>query len=441
MSDLNADAVLSILDSPSDLGSSNDSAADVETPTEVESTDTADDIEVESDPVEGQEDADLDDDPAPDSEPAEEPEPAAPKPLQAEGEFDSEIGPPRVTESGGKKEWRWPENRAKTIYAGYEEAKKFRDIAATPEEAGIYRNAYVDLLAMSNHLRSNDPGKVDRVLDYWHKQSGGKSLEDGVVRMVSDAKAFPTLRKAVSEEILRSVAEEFYSEYQNAGNKDSEEAQKFLFGARVLDWRRTGSYRSDEEVSRLPKPDPADERLAEANRKMKEVEDFRASQAKEAWNAWNNSTQEETRKGLFSDVEAALKPIEHLKKDKPRMYKAAVDDLMGEVRKAIEADASFRSLYSLRTEEAARSMSADDRKNLVDMFRNRARRVINGSATTVINGLGVDLQKTSQETHERLAKGQDRKEAGGKAPSRTKVASPTSDLKTVGAKVNKLLGL
>lgn len=429
LGELSADAVLDILDEPG--------APDTPDPTP-SNEDVAGPEGVIEEPAE-----------EPQEQPAEEPapdEPAAPaaKPEKSgeaekpEGDFDEEVGPPRVVEQDGKKEWHWSESRARTIYSGYEEAKKYREIAPTVEEATKHRNAFIDNLAMHSHFRSGDPTKLDHFINYWNRQSP-QNMAALTGRMVEVARASNhPIYGEVSKVALRDVADQFYREYASSPNKEtSEEAQKFLFTAQMLDWFLGGEFRAPENIKAQ---DPVAERLAAVERREREVQQFHTERAQAAWNQFSEGLNSEIRSGVSDEIAQALEPIKHLKKDQPLVYKAAAGELREAVKKAIAADESWRTLYGLRHDEARRSMNDNDRKELAALYRNRARRAISSAKAAVLNSVGSSITKQSEQEHKRLAESGQRKETRGSAPSPARLPNSTQG-KTLDEKVKNILGL
>ncbi len=428
-SELTPDAVLGILDEPGEASPSGDvkpvesAEQPVEQPVEKPAEQPVEERRPEEQPAEERVEK-----------PAE--KPAEPKP---EGEFDDEVGAPRVVEYEGKKEWHWPESRAKTIYAGYEEAKKYREIAPTLQEAGVHRDAYVDQLAMHSHLRSGDPEKIQHFVNYWNRQAP-KSMGVLTTRMVEAARTSnPEVYQSVVAGSLRDVADQFYREYAATPNKEaSEEAAKLLFAAQMLDWYLGSEFKPSDAVKPV---DPVAERLAEVERREAEVEKFHAERAQSAWNNFSAAVNANIRSGVQADIDDALKPIENLKKDQPLVYKAAASELREAVRAAIEADKSWGTLYGLKHEDAKRTMSDKDRKELVTMYRLRARRAISAVRSKVLSSVGSSVVSQSEQEHKRLEEASRRKETKGGAPSPQKVRTDDLQGKTLDEKVKAILEL
>ncbi len=423
--DLTPDAVLSILDDPGESTPSGE-----ETPVE-KSTPAEQPVEkpVEK-PAEQPKETETEE------QPSEKPEPVEPKP---EGEFDEEVGAPRVSEEDGKKEWHWPESRAKTIYAGYEEAKKYREVAPTIQEAQVHRDAYVDQLAMHSHLRSGDPAKLEHFVNYWNRQAP-QSMGILTNRLVEIARTGnPQVYQNVVAGTLQDVADQFYRDYAATPDKEkSEEAQKLLFAARMLDWYLGKEYKSEGAIKPV---DPVAERLAEVERREEDVRKFHAERAQTAWNNFSGAVNANIRSGVQADIDEALKSIENLKKDQPLIYKTAANELREAVRAAIDADKSWSTLYSLRYEDAKRSMSDKDRKELITMYRTRARRAISAVRAKVLSSVGSSVVSQSEQEHKRLAEAAGRKETRGSAPSPQKVSTKDLQGKTLDDKVKTILGL
>ncbi len=358
-----------------------------------------------------------------------------------EGDFDEEVGPPRVVEQDGKKEWHWSESRARTIYSGYEEAKKYREVAPTVEEAGKHRDAFIDQRVMHSHFRSGDPAKLDHFINYWNRQSPqGMAAMTG--RMVEFARATKSpVYSEVAKVTVRDVADEFYREYAAIPSKEtSEDAQKLLFAAQMLEWFLGGEFRPPEAIKA---PDPVAERLAAVERREREVQQFHSERAQAAWTNFSNGLNSEIRTGVSEEINEALKPIEHLKKgekDQQLLYKAAAGELREAVKKAIASDKPWRTLYSLRHEEAQQNMSDKDRKDLTALYKDRARRAISSAKAAVLSSVGASVIKQSEQEHQRLTESGRRKETRGSAPSPARLPSSTEG-KTLSEKVNSILGL
>lgn len=349
--------------------------------------------------------------------------------------FDEEIGPPTVTEQNGEKEWHWKESRARTIYAGYEEARKYREIAATPEEADGHRQRYIDHLAMAADLRSGDPARVDRFLSYWGQQAPTATLAQQLIR--SSRTSNPEVYAAMSTEVLADAAERFYKEYAAMSNRGSEEAQRILYGAQLLEWLVKGEFRQSDNIQA---PDPTAERLADIQRRENALRQTETQRIQATQQSFRQSTDTEIRRVVSEDIDAALKPIEHLKKDQPLVYNAARTELYNSVRSATGSDQAFNTLFRIKYEEALGKLNDEGRKEIVAIFRQRAARAISAAKAKVINSVGQSVVRQSQQTHQRAEESSDRKEAGGGAPSPSRLPSQLA-ARDVAGKINEILGI
>lgn len=356
-----------------------------------------------------------------------------------EGEFDEETGPPRVTEENGKKEWHWEESRAKTIYAGYKEAKQYRDVAPTVQEAQVHRDAYVDNVAMHAHFRSGDPNKIDHFIKYWNRQAP-QSMNVVAERLFQESRQNnPTVYQGMVKTTLQDVADQFFHEYAGIPDKEnSEEARKLLFAGRMLHWY-LGQEWPDEH--NIPAQDPTAERLAEVERREADVKKFHEDRVQSQWGGFTNVVNMGIRAAVQADIDEALKPIADLKKTQPLVWKAATNELRDAIRKAISADKSWNTLYGLKYEESKRTMSDADRKDLVTMYRNRARRAIGSVKAKVLSSVGTSVVSQSEQEHKRLEEASKRKEPKGSAPTPAKVGSKDLQGKTLEEKISTILGV
>jgi hypothetical protein len=439
--ELSTDSIMGILDdAPVTPSPAADTPAPVETPAPdplggLESPETPPTPDRQGLPVP----PDSSDEPAvePDAKPAADPAAEAkPSTAPTDVQFDDEVGAPDVVERDGEKEWHWKESRARTIYAGYEESKKYREIAPTVEEATSHRAAYIDHLAMAADLRSNDPARVNRFLNYWGQQAPIANVAQQLLE--TSRTSNPEVYAAMSTSVLADAAERFYREYAALPNRGSEEAQRLLYGAQLLEWLTKGEYRQPDAIQA---PDPVAERLADIQRRENAVRKVETDRIQAARTNFRQTTDSEIRRAISTDIEEALKPIAGLKKNQPLVYNAAVAELQKTIRSVVGADQQWNTMFRLRYEQAlGGKLSDEDRAALVTMFRNRAYRAIATAKAKVINSVGKTVVQQSQETHQRMDELSKRKEAGGGAPSRPTLPNQLAG-KDVASKINEILGI
>jgi len=331
---------------------------------------------------------------------AEETEPLPIEEIQPEGEFDPDIGPPRVTKQGDKIEWHVPMEKGRMLYDAVARTRKYEEAAETPELAAEHADTYVATAKMHADLASGDPARAGYFFDYWTSKypQGIGSIAGNMYDRLSASN--PDAATAMRSNVVQRVAEEFYKQYASQPDKESDIAQKYLYGAQILDWMLTGSYTPPESI----KPaDLADERLADINRREAALQRSRNESIQASQNHFKSTTNAEIRKQFSAAIEAALKPIDHIKTDQPLVYKAAVNELRDAVASAIDADKRWTELFAIDYDAALKNLTPEGQAKLVSQYMARAKRSMGVLVAKVISGVGTSFKAKSAETHAKLS--------------------------------------
>ncbi len=359
-----------------------------------------------------------------------------------EGEFDPEIGPPKVVDFKGKKEWHFTPEKGKLLVEGHKEAKAYREIGSLDEVKSMAEKA-IDLDAMHAHFAA---GKVDSFLTYWGKKSPQGLAQMGQ-RLAERAKTeFPEAYDQMGSSFIKDLSDHFYQAYARSPEAEKKDANssasKYLFGAQILEWFLTDQFKTPEQLSAAPTVDP---RLGDIERREADLRRQTSERQKADWQSFEEGTYADIRKGINAKYSEALKPIARLEKEEPLVWKGAIAELRAAVEAATSEDKIFHQRFGLRFEQSQQSMSAQDRKALVEMFINRVERAINAAKPKIIESASRKFVAASAEQHRRSAESASRTEVSpGGGPSSPTVTNPkyaeAKKAKDVEGMVKSLLG-
>jgi len=343
-----------------------------------------------------------------------EPEVGEPETPIPEGEFDAEVGPPRLVEYEGKKEWHYPEAKARLLNELAREARQFHEVVESPEAARQLVEQALELSAMQEYYQSNEPAKVDEFLSYWGRRSPETLVT--IARRLAERARLENVPayEAMGTTIIGDLRDLFYQEYAALPDKTGEDAERYLFGAQILDWFLGGTFKAPDQIQPI---DPVQQRLTEVEQRERGLRAEMSRRSEAAWGGWRDQTDAEVRKGVFAIVDQALEPIAALKGQ--FVYKAARNELAQAIREAVSQDRIFIQRFGIRYDQSRRTRSAEDRKALVDMYSARARRAIALVKAKVITEASQAAVQQSQDIHARQEVAQRRTDLSPGGPAKS----------------------
>jgi hypothetical protein len=398
-------AVTQTADAPLQGGSSTESQP-VATPTQ-----TADLSGGDATPAEGTDDEfSLDLDAEPDQAQAEaQPADGNPEEQQQTGETpdaDSEVGKLLATPRG------------KRIYA---EFKKAQTLSQPEEVGGIghvpsvdqtreYYQSHVDRQAMEHFFDSGEPDKERQFVNYWFSQDRAGSA--AVAAQL--AEVLPQVNPQAYREIARPAINRFVDAMyrQASGETDAELREALLNGAKVAEWYFTGGKQggrfrdsADAQPQQSNRPSPE---LIELQRLKAQMSQQQQAQTAQAWGNFSERVSSEQNRMIEFDVDKALEPIKASAPNK-LVYDSIRDKFIRDVTAEAEKNHDGMRLLKLRMEQAKRTMSDADVKELARQKRQLVANVILAKRGQYVSAANVQLKTASDEKHAKLQRTQSMK--------------------------------
>lgn len=343
-----------------------------------------------------------------------------PEPQLAEGEFDPEIGAPQVTVKDGKETWHYTKQRGQALHAGFVEAKKYKEVAPTLEDAQKHADAYVDQVQMIESLQSGDPNGAANFMDYWARVAPEGVARAALKYIESAPYHNPQAYSAVEQVVIGRARDFFYGEWAKHPDKTSLPAEQLRFAYQAFNTYLTGET-GDADPSKVPSA--TDERLREIERREQALIKQDRTRSEQARSELDQGIRTELRQAVTEEIEKSLESAKELKKERPLIWKAMLNELQDAVRKSIVADKRWSALFQMAYERTLRERNNQTRTDLVTDYRNRARRVIAAAATGIIDSATAGIVEKSAATHEQLAASE---AAGKKAPGGAATAKSPS---------------
>jgi hypothetical protein len=358
-------------------------------------------------------------------------------PLDIEGETPAE--PPKdengeelpegvqVREKNGKKEWVWPEGRAKGIYAGYKNALAAEGILGeelTTQAIETRHNAWLDQEAMISDYLSGEPGAEGRFLGQlanWAKtaQDNGEVQHNPLRNIAHQLPKFfieqgdTASYEAMAVPVFRHELDQLYEEAAAPGNED-------LFASvQRIDNRLFGRYKKREEVS--TQADPLAKREAEIAARENKLKEADTKRRQGEYSAWQDTTTAKMREAISAGIIDRLGPDVLKSYEKfPTELQGVKDLLRNEFHASLKKDPAWQQYLANQTRKAANAPTPAVRDAIsADLeTRSKAKAIYwadpqrNPRVKEILSQRAAAIKATSDARHQRHAVGAARRDPG-----------------------------
>lgn len=331
-----------------------------------------------------------------------------------------------VRDRNGRKEWVWPEQRGKAIYAGYKNAQVAEGILGeelTPEAIEARHNAYIDQEAMISDYLSGEPGAEQRFLGQlanWAKvaRDNGEVQHNPLRNLANKLPQFlissgdTETYEALAAPVFRYQLDQLYTEALAPGNED------LLVSLQRIDNRLFGSYKKREELSA---PDPLAQREAALRTREDKIKQADQQRQKAEYSAWQDTAIEKLRDGVSAGI------IDRLGADVLKSYEKFPTELQGvkdllrnEFHAAMKKDVAWQQYLTNQTRKAANATARPVRDAITADLETRAKAkaiywadpVRNPKVREILSQRAAAIKATSDARHNRHAIGAARREPG-----------------------------
>lgn len=336
-----------------------------------------------------------------------------------------------MRERNGKKEYVFPEERGKTVYAGYKLAQEAEQVLGeplTPQALRARQDAHEWLETQKIEFVSPDPGEQANVFQNMFREAA-QALAAGEIGhdpLETVGEAFLTTLQNTAPEhyeraerwVMQGVIDKLYQAAAESKN------EKLLRTVQNLDHHYSGKYVRDEELSKRV-PDATTRREQDLAQREANIQQHQQRQAQARWNTWHNNTKStigesvktviaqqipEAVQQAFSKMPNGTQRIENIKQ---------LLDL--EVKNAIRGDQNWRQQNALLFKQAEMAPSEQRRQaiaqQIVQRYEQRARQVLTAKAKQILDAETLSLKQANAATHQRqTAAAQQKGAVGGSRP-------------------------
>lgn len=366
------------------------------------------------------------------------------QPEQPQDDVDPEDRPDRVTTYNGKKWHYFTPERSAQLQERAKVGRAFQQIADTPEQAAEFRDAYTDLLA----FKTGDAESVVGLLNKLATEAPD-SMRYAEAEIVGHVLNNPQHihHLGARDIVLQRLESEFAQRFRSDPQGPDADAYKFL--AQGLEAFRTGKF-SELVPGAVPNSDPLDARNQALAQREQEINRFYQEREQKALQSWQGNVRSSISTSVNGLIEKALEPIAAAKQSHPTLYDAAANALRKAASQAIDADKAWKNIFDSKCRLAEKSYHANPdkaRDDIRSMYEAKVRKALSPSAVAkVISEFSSVVTTQSKENHQRLAKGESKKEvAGAGAAPKARVSNPAYEKakqdKDITAAVKALMGL
>lgn len=353
------------------------------------------------------------------SEPAKQPESTDPEKPATDEDVPEGV---KVRDRNGRKEWVYPEDRAKSIYEGYKVAKSAEELLGEPltVEALQERQYSHDWLTNQRvDLISDNPADQGNVFANLFREAAF-AMRDGEIGhdpmdTLPDAfistlqRMAPEKYEEFSNKVIVNNLEALYRKAHASGN------EKLLRSVQNLDHHLTGTYRKDDEVAKMT-PAEVDTREQRLNEREREIQERDRAAWQQKFKGWHegvttnvNATVNEV---ITAQVpESVRKAFESTPEGQSRL--GNISKLLRlEVQESIKADQNWKRQNDNLIKQAKMAPSEERREaiktQIVQRYMQRARQVISAKAKTIIDAetLGLKQANAANLNRQRVAAAQ-----------------------------------
>lgn len=399
-----------------DTSSTTDTAA-VETDTADSETELASDLDK------------IDDEPETPVDDAETVPPVEPEKVEEAKDPNAEELPEgvQVRDRNGKKEWVWPEARARQIYSAYKTAQAVEGILGeelTTEAIEARHNAYLDQEAMIADYLSGEPGAEGRFLKQlagWAKsaQDNGdvqhnplQSIAHQLPQFLIDAGDIATF-ESLAAPVFRYQIDQLYKEIRTSGD------QNLYHSLTRVDERLFGVHQKWEELTAAV--DPLAKREAAITERENKIKQADQQRQKAEYGTWQDKAGQTLRDAVAAGIVDRLgaEVIKSYEKF-PTELQGVKDLLKNEFHAAMKKDVAWQQYLSNQTRKAANATSPAVRDAITADLETRAKAKAiywadpqrNPRVREVLSQRAASIKAQSDARHNRHAIGAARREPG-----------------------------
>lgn len=366
-------------------------------------------------------------------EPTEEPpaaDPAKPTPEQTDVPEGA-----TMRERNGKKEYVFPEERGKTVYAGYKLAQEAEQLLGEPltrEALKARQDAHEWLETQKIEFVSPDPGEQANVFQNMFREAA-QALAAGEIGhdpLETVGEAFLTTLQNTAPEhyeraerwVMQGVIDKLYQAAAESNN------EKLLRTVQNLDHHYSGKYVRDEDLARRT-PDAITRREQELARREQQIQQHQQRQAQARWNTWHNNTKstigESVKTVIAQQIPDAVQQAFAKMPNGTQRIENIKQLLDLEVKNAIRGDQNWRQQNANLFKQAEMAPSEQRRQaiaqQIVQRYEQRARQVLAAKAKQILDAETLSLKQANAATHQRQQAAANQKGAvgGSRPPARS----------------------
>jgi hypothetical protein len=342
--------------------------------------------------------------------------------------------------ANGKKEWVFPENRARSIYSAYKSAQAAEDVFGEPltaELAQSRQNAFIDQESMIADYLSGEPQAEGRFLNQlanWARaaQENGDVQHNPLHSIAGKLPQF--LAEAGGSEAFEALAAPVFrmqldALYQEALGED----QKDLFASiQHLDKRLFNTFRKRADIA---VPDPLARREAELSAREAKLKQVDTDRARAEYGTWQAKTKEQIKNTVSEALSERLGPNVIKSYERfPTELQAVKNLLQAEFQAALKKDVAWQTYIDQAGRRAANAKSPDIRDAITADLQARykakaihwADPARNAKVKEILSQRAAAIKANSEANHQRLQKGAERRDPGaiGTPVKRTVAQTP-----------------
>lgn len=330
------------------------------------------------------------------------------------------------TKANGKKEWAWPETRARSIYDGYKSAQSAEDVFGeplTPELAQQRQDAFNDHESMLADYLSGDEagqGRFLKQLAHWAgaARKSGEVQHDPLKTLASRLPAF--LQEAGGQEtfdalaapVIRTQLDALYAEALG------EDQKNLLASLQHLDLRLFGTYRKRADIQ---PPDPLAEREKAIAKREETLAERERTNTRGAFEEWQNKAALDIRAVVQDAIGERLGPNIVKSYEKfPTDFAAVKELLRKDLQDRLSKDRAWQEEVNRHVARASNAANGEQRDQIREALKARYKAKAmfwisperNPKVAEILKQRAAVIQQNSQAKHQRLQAGAERRTPG-----------------------------
>lgn len=320
-----------------------------------------------------------------------------------------------VREKNGRKEWVYPEDRARSIYEGYKIAKDAETVLGEPLSLDALKERQYAHEWLSNQ-------RTDLISDNVTDQ---RNIFSNLIREAAVAlnegeighDPIETLPDAFAETLQRMAPEHYeaFSRKMLVSNLDSlyraaheSKNEKLLRSVQNLDHYLTKSYRKDEDVAKMT-TDPIAAREQELSQRERAIQERTVNEAKQQFRAWHQNVTGSVNTAVAESINSQIPESVRKAFESTPDGKQRIDNisrlLRMEVQESLRNDQNWQQQNKNLLKQAQLAPSEQRREaiktQIVQRYQQRARQVMAAKAKAIIGAETLGLQKANAATIDR----------------------------------------